>query len=540
MESGILVPDASALVDGKVTEIVAGKRNMSVIIPNAVVAELEWQAREGREAGIEGLSEIKRLQDLAKDGGLDVRFDGELPRHPDFSDGSAGRLGELVRRVAYDNRATLVTGDRISALTAQAKGITVLFIERKDRVKKPRLFSLFDHETMSVHLKENAAVYAKKGSVGEFRLTRIGDKLTREDAEAHVREIIEYAHNSTKGFVEIEERGATVIQLGEYRIVIARPPFSSALEVTAVKPLVKLLLSDYRLSDRLLSRLSDHAEGVFVAGRPGAGKTTFVQALAEHYRTSGKIIKTMEQPRDLSVHEEITQYGPLSGSMEKTGDLLLLVRPDYTIYDELRKTSDFTVFADMRLAGVGLVGVTHASQPIDAIQRLVGRVELGVIPHVVDTVLYIEKGKITKVYELSMTVKVPAGMTESDLSRPVIEIRDFENGQPEYEMYSFGEEVVVIPLADVSSQRPSRNFRHRGRQGGRTTAGDVPFQFTKKHLIFKAPHLRDCNVRILAGEEEVARGRVNRAGNLRIRRNTTAASLIEAAAAQGKQVRMES
>ena len=88
----------------------------------------------------------------------------------------------------------------------------------------------------------------------------------------------------------------------------------------------------------------------------------------------------MESPRDLQLPDEITQYSPLEGSMENTADVLLLVRPDYTIYDELRKNTDFNIFADMRLAGVGMIGVVHATRPIDAIQRIASRVELGVIP----------------------------------------------------------------------------------------------------------------------------------------------------------------
>ena len=63
--------------------------------------------------------------------------------------------------------------------------------------------------------------------------------------------------------------------------------------------------------------------------------------------------------------------------MKKAVDILLLVRPDYTIFDEVRRAQDFEVFADMRLAGVGMVGVVHASSPLDAIQRFMGRVELG-------------------------------------------------------------------------------------------------------------------------------------------------------------------
>ena len=66
-------------------------------------------------------------------------------------------------------------------------------------------------------------------------------------------------------------------------------------------------------------------------------------------------------------------------------DILLLSRPDYTIFDEMRNTEDFRLFADLRLSGVGMLGVMHATKSIDAIQRFIGRIELGVIPHIIDT-----------------------------------------------------------------------------------------------------------------------------------------------------------
>jgi len=138
--------------------------------------------------------------------------------------------------------------------------------------------------------------------------------------------------------------------------------------------------------------------------------------------------------------------------MEKTADSLLLVRPDYTIYDEVRKTNDFEVFSDMRMAGVGMVGVVHASRAIDALQRLVGRVELGMIPQIVDTVVYIEAGEVHTVYDVTTEVKVPAGLTAEDLARPVIQVSNFETGRPEYEIYTFNRQVVTVPLNDEDGE----------------------------------------------------------------------------------------
>ena len=164
----------------------------------------------------------------------------------------------------------------------------------------------------------------------------------------------------------------------------------------------------------------------------------------------------MESPRDLHVGDTITQYAPLEGDMENTADILLLVRPDFTIYDELRKNHDFKIFADMRLAGVGMIGVVHATRPIDAIQRIASRVDLGTIPSIVDTTIYIEDGEISAIYENKLTVKVPTGMEERDLARPVIEVRDFETGTLVNEIYTYGEQTIVMDIGMVEQSKKAK------------------------------------------------------------------------------------
>ncbi|PSP68455.1 ATPase, partial [Halobacteriales archaeon QH_6_68_27] len=252
--------------------------------------------------------------------------------------------------------------------------------------------------------------------------------------------------------VELDEPGMTIVQFRDLRIAIARPPFSDAMEITAVRPIVKTDLDDYEYADELRERLAERQRGVLISGSPGAGKSTFAQAVAGYLADEGFAVKTMEKPRDLQVDERVTQYTELGGRMDKTADSLLMVRPDYTVYDEVRKTDDFEVFADMRLAGVGMVGVVHATRGIDALQRLIGRVELGLIPQIVDTVVYIEAGEIETVYDVATEVKVPEGLMEEDLARPVITITDFETGRPAYEIYTFNRQVVTVPLGDAESE----------------------------------------------------------------------------------------
>ena len=103
-----------------------------------------------------------------------------------------------------------------------------------------------------------------------------------------------------------------------------------------------------------------------------------------------------------------------------------------------------------------MVGVVHASDPINAVQRFMGRIELGMVPHIVDTVIFVKSGKIEKVLELSLVVKVPSGMNEPDLARPVVEVREFESGKLAYEIYTFGEENVIIPVDRASPSNESK------------------------------------------------------------------------------------
>jgi ATPase len=105
-----------------------------------------------------------------------------------------------------------------------------------------------------------------------------------------------------------------------------------------------------------------------------------------------------------------------------------------------------------------MIGVVHSTNPVSAIQRFVGRLELGTIPHVIDTVIYISGGKIIKTFEISMKVKVPTGMKEADLARPVVEIKDYETKRLEYEIYTYGEENVVIPVAKEREKSPLQNL----------------------------------------------------------------------------------
>lgn len=314
------------------------------------------------------------------------------------------------------------------------------------------LDKFFGPDTMSVHIKVWTRILAKVGRPGQ-REAQYEEKIMQyEEVQALADALLEEIQHRNDAFLEIDRKLSKVVQLGYYRVVIVFPPLSDGLELTIVRPVKRLTMEDYQLDPKVFELLQNKSQGILVSGAPGSGKTTFAQALVDIYVANHKIIKTIESPRDLMVPEDVVQYSFTYGGHDEVRDILLLSRPDYTIYDEVRNTNDFMLYKDLRLTGIGLVGVIHASNPIDSVQRFVGNIELGIIPQVIDTVIYIEWGRIKEIYTLKLTVKTPSGMMSADLARPVVEVASFLTEELMYEIYSFGEQVVVIPLADIAQQ----------------------------------------------------------------------------------------
>lgn len=445
-----IVIDTSVIINGYITKQIESNiiRDTEIIIPAAVLDELQSQASQKKEQGFTGLNEIKKLQNIAKDHGILIKIEGTRPSLDDVRLSDRGRIDAIIKDIAKQQNATLLTADHVQSLLAEAEGIKVNFQQSEIKQNKLEFLRFFDSETMSVHLKEGLKPMAKRGQPGSFVLQEIEDKqLSREYLKDITSQILDIAKLNNKTNIEISRQGAIVVQYNDYRIAITSQPFSESYEITIVHPIVRLTLDDYQITEKLKKRFEQRAEGIIISGPPGSGKSTLASSLADFYNQKGKVVKTFESPRDLQVDPSITQYTRLDGSFENSADILLLVRPDYTIFDEVRRREDFQTFSELRLAGVGMVGVIHANSPIDGIQRFIGKIELGIIPSVIDTVIFVKDGKISKVYQLDLKVRVPSGMTEQDLARPVIDIRDFEDNTLEYEIYTFGEENVIIPVS---------------------------------------------------------------------------------------------
>ena len=490
------VVDTTVLIEKLISKFIKSKEIEGVIlIPHAVVAELENQANRGQEIGFLGLEESQDIRKLCSKT-VSMEFVGDRPTEKQIKFAKSGEIDAYIRELAYQNKAILITADLVQAESGKAFGLEVRYIKSTKYEGKLSIEKYFDHHTMSIHIKEKCHVYGKRGAPGKWDLVQISDKeLASEEVQEIAKEIVEKTRIDPESFIEISRRGSTVVQYKDFRIVIVKPPVSDGWEITVVRPMKKLSLDNYHIPEEIEKRIKEKARGIIICGETGSGKSTFGQAVAEYYLKQNKIVKTVESPRDLQVADRITQYSKNFSSGEEIHDILFLSRPDNIIFDEMRDTPDFELYTDLRLAGSNMLGVLHASEPIDAVHRFISRMDVGMIPSVVDTILFIESGNIKTVLTLNMAVRVPSGMTESDLARPIVEVHDFVAKKLMYEIYSYGEQTVVIPVEKTQQKRSVQHLAEK----------TVENYFRKITSQVKAEFVSENRVVVYVDEEDIAR-----------------------------------
>lgn len=461
-----MVPDTSVLIDGRITAMIKTEeyKDATIIVPEAVIAELEAQANQGREIGFSGLNELQSLCKLAEEKVIELKFSGNRPTLEQVKLASGGEIDAMIRNIAIENAAQFITSDNVQAEVARAKGLNVIYLRPQVTDFMPlAIDQFFDEHTIAIYLKERVCPVAKKGTINAMKLVQIRDvPVTEYELRAMAQEVLERAKRDPDGFIEVEKRGITVVQIGSMRIAIARRPFSDGMEITAVRPIVDVTLKDYTKADVIRARLSGEKRGLLIAGAPGSGKTTLAQSIATYLSDNGFVVKTMEAPRELQVPDQITQYTMLDGSMENTADVLMLVRPDYVVFDELRKNEDFKTFADMRLAGMGMVGVVHATDVRDALQRFSYRVDYGVLSQVINTILFVKEGIITRIYDIGFTIKVPEGMESEMHIRPVTTVTEHETGTLAFDVFRYDGETIIMPVTSPAEGKTATVPVQRG------------------------------------------------------------------------------
>jgi len=173
------VLDTSVIIDGKVPDIIRDKieQNSQIIIPVAVLDELQAQASTNKSQGIEGLLEIKRIRDVCKTRKINLEFTGTRPTMEEIRLAKHGRIDAIIKDIALEKDATLITCDYVQHLVSEAHGIKSIHISSSKENSKLQFEKYFDNDTMSVHLKEGTYPFAKKGVPGNLKLVRLEEKI---------------------------------------------------------------------------------------------------------------------------------------------------------------------------------------------------------------------------------------------------------------------------------------------------------------------------------------------------------------------------
>ncbi|HJJ69205.1 MAG TPA: PINc/VapC family ATPase, partial [Methanocorpusculum sp.] len=482
----ILVPDTSVVIDGRVTALIekGEYRDATIIIPEAVFAELEAQANQGREIGFSGLSELQKLCKLADENLITLKYVGERPKLDQIKLAGGGEIDSMIRAIAIEYNATFLTSDYVQAEVAKAKGLDVVFLKSEtiDNFAPLLIDEFFDENTFAVYLKERVSPYARKGNIRESKLVTIRDApCTEYELRAISQECLERAKRHPDGFVEVELPGVTVSQIGSMRITTTRPPFSDGIEVTIVRPTREVSFESYNFAAALKDRLKESAGGMLIVGTPGSGKSTLEQNIATYLSSENYIVKTIESPRDLMVTDKITQYTSLDGSIAAAGEVITLLRPDYVVFDEMRRSEELAVFADLRLSGIKVIGGLHAKSALDALIRLASLVDLNLIPQIVATMVFVKGGDISEIYNVSTGFGVPKALEQigDPQVRPVVRLTNIITTETVAEAFRYEGEVMVTPASGLPKAPPVKTIEQAKAEAKEREAAKIEQQKPK-------------------------------------------------------------
>lgn len=135
------VVDTSAIINKTLKSLIKRGIQGRIIIPHAVMAELESLANKGREEGFIGLEEITDLHRVKER--VKISFDGIRPLSHHIKYAKSGEIDALIRQSAIRNKAILITSDLVQAKSSQAYGLKVIYVKPKAQKPNKKWFGFF-------------------------------------------------------------------------------------------------------------------------------------------------------------------------------------------------------------------------------------------------------------------------------------------------------------------------------------------------------------------------------------------------------------
>ena len=146
-----IVVDTSIIIDGEITKLIESDnlKDCEIIIPVAVLDELQAQASQNKDYGFVGLEEIRKIRELAATKDIILRFEGERPSMDDIKLARHGRIDAIIKDIAKKNNATFYTADYVQALVSQAEGVKTRYSKPEVKISDLEFEKFFDDQTMS-------------------------------------------------------------------------------------------------------------------------------------------------------------------------------------------------------------------------------------------------------------------------------------------------------------------------------------------------------------------------------------------------------
>ncbi|MHA2400290.1 MAG: PIN domain-containing protein, partial [Promethearchaeota archaeon] len=157
------VCDTSVIFNGLILDLIENGElgeKPEILIPNIVIAEIEYRTNIHKEIGFFGLKVLRKLRELNNQDELKLQIVGKRPNREEIKMAPGGELDALIRETTLENNAVLITADRIQGDVGIFEGLNIFFVKERGENKPMEPLSLklldyFDDKTMSVHLKRN-------------------------------------------------------------------------------------------------------------------------------------------------------------------------------------------------------------------------------------------------------------------------------------------------------------------------------------------------------------------------------------------------
>ena len=455
-----IVPDTSIVINGKLSKLLEeGKlTKCEIVIPLAVIDELQAQASRGRDVGFKGLEEIKKIRKLAEKQGISVRFSGERPGLEDIKLARSGRIDALIRDVAKSEGGILYTSDYVQALVAEAEGVPVKYVEPYERVKRFSFESYLAPNMISLHLKAGSPPYGKLLRNGRVRIVKLRNKPCSEDElNRIIEEVMATSRIGEESDVTMFKTNAVIIETKDYRISVAKPPFSDSLEAVIQRNPLKHLIKE-SVFKPIIEECIKGAQGILIVNQDGVYTFPIAEKIAEKLIARGKLVKILGYSRRTAT--SISYYGPLNGDLEKTIEYLSLSKPDYVIFDEIRRSKDFKIIHELRSLGISVIAFLNSNSLKSTLDKISESLDPILLSKTFDLIALMKCGDSIELCRIRFSFKVPSGLSEENVPRPVAEI--LMGGEPIFEVLEIEGKTMVLDLKEISKR--IRNLRSSARK----------------------------------------------------------------------------